>query len=90
MTMQSAYMQDQLTVRMPRELTVALKQAAERMQRRPSDVVRMALREYLGASPPGSRPVDRVRHLVGSVETGIPDLAEKHRTYIVESLRRGR
>ncbi len=90
MTMQSPVVQDQLTVRMPRELTVALKQAAERMQRHPSDVVRMALREYLGAYPADSRPADRVRHLVGSVETGVADLAENHRAYVLESLLRGR
>lgn len=90
MTMQSPVMQDQLTVRLPRDLTVALKQAAERMQRRPSDVVRMALREYLDAYPAGSRPVDRVRHLVGSVETGVADLADSHRAYVLESLLRGR
>lgn len=88
--MQSKSMQDQLTVRLPRDLTRALKQAAERMQRRPSDVVRMALRDYLGAYPAGSRPVDRVRHLVGSVETGVADLAENHRAYVLESLLRGR
>lgn len=82
-------MQDQLTVRMPRELTVALRQAAERMQRRPSDVVRIALRQYLGAYQPGSRPADRVRELIGSVDTGVADLAENHRAYVVESLRRG-
>ena len=83
-------MQDQLTVRLPRELTVALRQAAERLERRPSDVVRMALREYLGAYSPASCPADRVRHLIGSVDTAIPDLAENHRAYILESLRRGR
>lgn len=83
-------MQDQLTVRLPRELTVALRQAAERLQRRPSDVVRMALREYLGAYPTTSRPAGRVRHLIGSVHTAVPDLAENHRSYILESLRRGR
>lgn len=83
-------MQDQLTVRLPRELTAALRQAAERLERRPSDVVRMALREYLGAYSPASRPADRVRHLIGSVDTSVPDLAENHRSYILESLRRGR
>ena len=74
---------------MPRELTVALRQAAERMQRRPSDVVRIALRECLGTYQPGSRPADRVRELIGSVDTGVADLAENHRAYVVESLRRG-
>lgn len=60
------------------------------MQRRPSDVVRLALREYLEARPIGSKPVDRVRHLIGSVDTGVPDLADNHRAYVLESLRRGR
>ena len=82
-------MQDQLTVRMPRDLTLALRQAAERMQRRPSDVVRLALREYLEARPT-AKPADGVRHLIGSIDTGIPDLAADHRAYLVQSLRRGR
>jgi len=74
---------------MPRDLTLALRQTAKRMQRRPSDVVRLALREYLEARPTNAKPVDGVRHLIGSINTGIPDLAENHRAYILQSLRRG-
>lgn len=84
-------MQDQLTVRLPEDLSRALKAASRRMQRKSSEIVRLALREFLGASSsPKTRPADRVRSLIGSLESGVPDLAEKHRAYVIESLRRGR
>lgn len=84
-------MQDQLTVRLPEDLSQALKAASRRMQRKSSEIVRLALREFLGASSASkTRPADRVRSLIGALESGVPDLAEKHRAYVIESLRRGR
>lgn len=85
-------MQDQVTIRLPEELSRALKAASQRMQRKSSEIVRLALREYLGPAASGgkTRAADRVRGLIGSLASGVPDLAEKHRTYIIESLRRGR
>jgi metal-responsive CopG/Arc/MetJ family transcriptional regulator len=84
-------MQDQLTVRLPEDLSRALEAASQRLQRKQSEIVRLALREYLGVSPgSGQRAADRVRSLIGSLESGVPDLAERHRAHIVESLRRGR
>jgi hypothetical protein len=61
------------------------------MQRKRSEIVRLALREFLGVAP-GARavPADGVRSLIGSLESGVPDLAENRRAYIMESLRRGR
>ena len=83
--------QDQLTVRLPEDLSRALRAASRRMQRKNSEIVRLALRQFLGSSSPsGIRPADRVRSLIGSLESGVPDLAEEHRAYIIESLRRGR
>lgn len=81
----------QLTVRLPDDLGRSLKRASLQMQRKPSEVVRLALREFFGttATRPG-RPADRVRRLIGSLESGIPDLATKHRTYILESVKHGR
>jgi hypothetical protein len=81
-------MEDQLTVRLPRELSDALKARAARMQRKPSEVVRMAVAEFLEVADRSARP--RVKHLIGSVESGIPDLAVRHREYILKKLRRGR
>jgi hypothetical protein len=84
-------MEDQLTVRLPRALSRAVKSAARRIDRRPSEVVRMALRAFLEVGPaPTGRPADRVRGLLGSLESGIPDLAEKHRAYVLESLKNAR
>jgi len=84
-------MASQITVRVPDRLRKALEEAARRTQRKASEVVRMALSEYLRLDPPsGKRSATRVRRLVGSLASGVPDLAERHRDYVLESLRRGR
>ena len=81
----------QLTVRMSAELKRAVDRAALKMRRRPSEIVRMALSSFLeGPASAGDRPAERVRRLIGSVESGIPDLAERHREFVLESLKRGR
>lgn len=84
-------MEDQVTVRLPRDLSRAVRSAARRIERRPSEVVKMALRAFLEAGPaPTGRPADRVRGLLGSLESGIPELAQNHRAYILESLKNAR
>lgn len=84
-------MSTQLTVRLPDDLGRSLKRASRQMQRKPSEVVRLALREFLGTSTaPLGRPADLVRRLIGSLESGIPDLASRHRAYILESVKHGR
>ena len=83
-------MSEQLTVRLPVDLSRSLMAAAARMERKRSEIVRMALSQFLQLeSRSRARPADRVRHLIGSLETGIPDLAERHRAYVLESLKRG-
>jgi hypothetical protein len=81
---------EQVTVRLPEDLSRALRLASQRMQRKSSDIVRLALRQFLGTPAAGTRPADRVKGLIGSLESGVSDLAEKHRAYLLESLRRGR
>jgi predicted DNA-binding protein len=85
------FMEEQLTIRLPRELAEALRTRAAQMQRKPSEVVRMAVKEFLEISDqPAGRSVDRVRNLIGSLESGKPDLATRHREHIIKKLRRGR
>jgi hypothetical protein len=59
------------------------------MQLKRSELVRRALRQFLAEpSDLRARPDDRVRRLIGSLESGVPDLAVKHRSQIIDSLRR--
>jgi hypothetical protein len=83
-------MADQVTIRLTPRLSRALRAASRRLQRKRSDIVRLALSAYLGAPSAEGRPIDRVRSLIGALESGVPDLAEKHRRYLIETLRRGR
>lgn len=84
-------MSTQLSVRLPDDLGRSLRRASRRLQQKPSEIVRLALREFLGATGASpNRPADRVRRLIGSLESGVPDLADRHRAYILESVKHGR
>ncbi len=83
----------QLTVRMSDELAAKLEAAARRLRLRRSEVVRLALERFLQdvleeVEEESFRPVERVRDLLGCVESGIPDLGQRHREYLIERLRR--
>jgi predicted DNA-binding protein len=74
---------------MPAELAERLEEAAKRSRRNRSEIVRMALEQFLEAEVP-ERPIERVRDLLGRVESGLPDLGERHREYLLQRLRHGR
>lgn len=82
-------MDAQLTLRLPGELAEKLQRAATRQKRKRSDVVRQALEQFLDTEPQ-VRPIERVRDLLGGIESGIPDLGQRHREYLIQRLRRGR
>ena len=81
-------MESQLTLRLPAALAEKLERSARRLKRKRSDVVRQALEQFLDAGPE-VRPIDRVRDLLGSVETGVSDLGQRHREHLIRRLRRG-
>ena len=83
-------MESQLTLRLPAELSGKLDRAAKRMNRKRSDVARLALTQFLDGGEPAGRPVDRVRDLLGSVESGVPDLGTRHREHLLARVTRGR
>lgn len=84
-------MASQVTVRLPVDLKQSLDRASAKMNMKQSEIVRMALQEFLRLpNRSGRRSADRVRGLLGSLESGVPDLAEQHRSYILESLKNGR
>ena len=83
-------MDDQITVRLPAPLGRTLRRTSRRLGRRPSAVVRMALEAFLHGPPTAGKPVERVEHLIGSLASGVPDLAERHREYVLAALKHGR
>lgn len=82
-------MERQLTMRLPADLAAKLERSAKRLKRKRSEVVREALEQYLDTQPE-VHPIERVRDLLGSVESGIPDLGQRHREYLIRRLHRGR
>ena len=87
----SRLVEDQITVRLPASLGRTLRRTSRRLGRRPSDIVRMALDAFLQDTPSqDSERARRVEDLIGSLSSGIPDLAERHREYILASLKHGR
>jgi len=81
-------MESQLTLRLPATLSEKLAQSAKRLKRKRSDVVRLALEQFLDSGP-DIRPIERVRDLLGRIDSGVPDLGQRHREHLVQRLRRG-
>ena len=82
-------MERQLTMRLPGALAEKLDRSARRLKRKRSEVVRQAL-EYFLDTQPEVRPIERVRDLLGSIQSGRPDLGRRHRDYLIRRLRRDR
>ncbi len=85
-------MSTQVVVRMPDRLVREVDAAARRLARRRSDVIRLAVEQWLPAraNDGGRTARERARRLIGSLDSGIPDLARRHRDYLIESLRLAR
>lgn len=81
-------MESQLTLRLPEVLLRKLERSARRLKRKRSDVVRLALEQFLETEP-AVRPIERVRDLLGRVESGVSDLGQRHREHLLRRLRRG-
>jgi hypothetical protein len=89
--LEGPFVDDQITVRLPTPLGRTLRRTSRRLGRRPSDVVRMALEAFLqGAPSADGKRAERVEHLIGSLSSGVPDLAERHREYVLASLKHAR
>ena len=79
-------MRDQLSVRLPRELNEAVGERARRDSRRPSDVVRLALQQYLlDAASDGRRGADRVRE-TGAAPWGESESPSPERTIVLRDV----
>ena len=82
-------MDSQLTVRLPETLDRKVTRYAKRLRLKRSDVVRLALEEFLSEfEDEDFRPYTRVKHLIGSFESGLADLGAEHRKHLLQRWKR--
>lgn len=81
----------QLTVRMPNEYTEKLNWLSKKMGLKRSDVVRLALKRFLDENIEAidQPPFQKIKSILGVAESGIKDLGQRHRHYLIQKIRRG-
>jgi metal-responsive CopG/Arc/MetJ family transcriptional regulator len=81
----------QLTIRMPDDYTEKLNSLSKKMGLKRSDVVRLAIRQFLdeNTEETDQLPFQKIRSVIGVVESGIKDLGQRHRHYLITKIRRG-
>jgi metal-responsive CopG/Arc/MetJ family transcriptional regulator len=82
----------QFTLRMPANLATKLDKVARHTRRRRAEIVRLALEQFLDAADTKVErgPIELVRDLLGTMESGLPDLGQRHRDYLLKRLGRAR
>ncbi len=83
-------MKSQLTIRLPDDLEEDLSALTKRLRLKRSDIVRMALQRFIGEfeTVKETIPYERVADIIGTVSSGIPDLGEAHRKYLIRKIKR--
>jgi metal-responsive CopG/Arc/MetJ family transcriptional regulator len=83
-------MKSQLTIRLPDDLEQDLSSLTKRLRLKRSDIVRMSLEKFIAEFKGDKeiKPYDRVVNLLGTLSSGIPDLGESHRKYLLTKMKR--
>ena len=80
----------QLTIRMPNEQMPKIERIAREMGLKKSDITRIAIKkfteEYFGEEKE-MKPYDRVKHLLGVADSGVADLGQSHREYLIKKIK---
>ncbi|MBM4147097.1 MAG: hypothetical protein FJ240_12645 [Nitrospira sp.] len=82
-------MNSQMTVRLTDALEKDISMLARKLRLKRADIVRMALEKFVKEADVDdeSSPYDRVKNLLGSVSSGIPDLGESHREHLLRKFK---
>lgn len=83
-------MNTQVTIRLPGELHQVVRKEAIHLGLNCSDIVRMAISQYLNSSKQefDDYPYSKVSNLVGIINSGISDLGERHREHLLTRMRK--
>ena len=79
----------QFTVRLPDEYSGKIALLSKKLGLKQSDIARMALKQFVeeNLAKNQSTPFQKVKHLIGSAESGIQDLGQRHREHIIKKLK---
>jgi hypothetical protein len=75
---------------MPDEYGEKIEALANSMGLKKSDIARLAVRQFIDQNlgVEETTPYDRVKHLLGTTESGVRDLGQRHREHLVKKLRK--
>jgi len=78
----------QLTVRVPDEYKKKIDILSENMGLKKSDIARLALRKFIDENlkEEMETPYQKVKHLLGKAESGVKDLGQNHREYLIKKI----
>lgn len=83
-------MQSQLTVRLSDDLDEGLSVLSKKLRLKRSDIIRIALERFLEEfeGKKEEKPYEKVKNLIGSISSGISDLGESHRKYLLKQFKK--
>ena len=79
----------QLTIRMPEEYLAGIEKIAHSTGLKKSDITRMAIKKYIDEYPMEKevRPYGKAKDLLGVVASGVADLGQNHRSYLINKIK---
>jgi predicted transcriptional regulator len=81
----------QITIRASDDLMLKIEQIAKEMGLKKSDITRLALTKFAdeySSEKEEQRPYNRIKHLIGAADSGMPDLGRRHRAYLIKKIKR--
>ena len=79
----------QITIRMPKEYLTQIEQIAKSTGLKKSDITRMAIKNFIEkhGDEQELNLYGKSKSLIGLVESGIPDLGQNHRKYLIQKIK---
>ena len=80
----------QMTIRIPDEYEKKVSRIGKEMGLKRSDVFRLAIKQFIEEKlkHDDGAPFKKVSHLLGIGESGIKDLGQRHRDYLIKKVRK--
>ena len=78
----------QLTIRLPDEQAARIEQIAANLGLKKSDITRLAIKNFIESyEQKETKPYSKVHSLLGIANSGLPDLGQNHRKYLIDKIK---